>query len=119
MSSAVRDVAAALAKEALDRVSETAPYVPAEQVADTTRKVEAVVKQDAPIKSLRVWSAVWSSVSTILVGALVTGLLDPNVGDAIREFITDYTGPFAPVLVALIPALLASISKYRDPRPTR
>jgi hypothetical protein len=115
----VKEIAVILAQAALDRVAETADYVPEEDVKTAAKKVEAVVKQDAPAKSLRVWSAVASGFSTVLVGALVTGLMDPAVGDAIRQLITDYTGPFAPVLVAVLPAMLAMLSKYRDPRPTR
>jgi len=89
------------------------------KVAAATAKVEAVVNQDSAPRSLRVWSAISGSVVSIMVGALVTGLMDPAVGDAIRALINDYTGPFAPVIAAMLPVALAALSKYRDPRPTK
>jgi hypothetical protein len=116
---ALKDVAKILAETALAKVAATAPYVAPDQVAAATAKVEAVVNQDSVPRSLRVWSAISGSVVSIMVGVLVTGLMDPAVGDAIRGLINDYTGPFAPVLAALLPVALATLSKYRDPRPTK
>jgi hypothetical protein len=65
--------------------------------------IDRVVKQSDPVHSERVWAAVFAVVTAVLAAPEVLDIL----------------GPWAPVVTALVSAVLAGWSKFSDPRPTR
>jgi hypothetical protein len=65
--------------------------------------IDQVVKQSTPLRSERVWAAVFAVLTAALAAPEVQALL----------------GPWAPVATALVSAVLAGWSKFTDPRPTR
>jgi hypothetical protein len=65
--------------------------------------IDRVVKQSAPMHSERVWAAVLAALTAVLAAPEVLDIL----------------GPWAPVVTALLSAVLAGWSKFSDQRPTR
>ena len=65
--------------------------------------IDRVVKQSAPLHSERVWAAVFAALTAVLAAPEVLDIL----------------GPWAPVVTALVSAVLAGWSKFSDQRPTR
>ena len=76
------------------------------QIADrhaAEAAIDQVVKQSAPMHSERVWAAVFAALTAVLAAPEVLDIL----------------GPWAPVVTALVSAVLAGWSKFSDQRPTR
>lgn len=73
------------------------------------------VTQDPLLTSKRVWSAALS----VGTSALLYVLLDPATQTAALAWIKAHAGTYAPILLPAAGALLAWLSKYADPRPTR
>ena len=76
------------------------------QIADRTEAeaaINQVVKQSTPMHSERVWAAVFAAMTAVLAAPEVQAIL----------------GPWAPVVTALLSAVLAGWSKFSDQRPTR
>ena len=76
------------------------------QIADRTEAeaaIDQVVKQSTPMHSERVWAAVFAALTAVLAAPEVLDIL----------------GPWAPVVTALVSAVLAGWSKFSDQRPTR
>jgi hypothetical protein len=68
--------------------------------------------QDAPLVSLRVWSAITGFVSTVLMA-------EP-VQQEILALLPAFVAPeFAPLALAVASFSLAALSKYKDRRPVR
>jgi CRISPR/Cas system CSM-associated protein Csm3 (group 7 of RAMP superfamily) len=65
--------------------------------------IDRVVKQSAPLHSERVWAGVFAALTAVLAAPEVLDIL----------------GPWAPVVTALLSAVLAGWSKFSDQRPTR
>jgi hypothetical protein len=65
--------------------------------------IDRVVKQSAPLHSERVWAAVLAALTAVLAAPEVLDIL----------------GHWAPVVTALLSAVLAGWSKLSDQRPTR
>jgi hypothetical protein len=71
--------------------------------AEAAKIIEAVVTQDPPWQSHRIWSMVLGVLTAVLAVPEVQALM----------------GPWAPVVTAVLAAGLAGWSKASDPRPTR
>lgn len=90
----------------------------AAQIADNATASEAreiakkMVTQDAPLKSKRVWTAVFGVLTTI-----TTALSTPEVQTALPAVLHAFVPPvWVPVASAIVTAVLPAVSKALDPR---
>jgi hypothetical protein len=81
--------------------SDALPQIQDREAAEAA--IDQMVKQSTPLRSERVWAAVFAVLTAALAAPEVQALL----------------GPWAPVATALVSAVLAGWSKFTDQRPTR
>lgn len=73
---------------------------------------ERVVTQDPAARSWRVWGAVWSGLTAVLIL--------PEVQTAIHAIIGQMLPPeYLPIATAILGVIWPLVSKIRDPRPAR
>ena len=100
----------------IDKMTEIVNGMDAPALPDEIRDAVKQAVTQAPLwVSKRMWSALLGVVSS----ALIAALLDPATQAAITAWLAAQTGTLAPVLIPLLGAALAYLSKRSDPRPVR
>ena len=107
----VRALAKQVVEDAQHTAKEALKYELAE-LAAAEAQIDRMVYQDKSLASWRIWATVSGVVTAILAVPEVQVALTAAVAAAVPV-------AWAPVATAALTAILAAISKRRDPRPTK
>lgn len=113
LAQVVAQSALGLALTQSEQIQAALPAVARPELPEEVRAAtERLVTQDPPLRSWRVWGAVWSAATGVLVLPEVQAAVQAVIGQVIQA-------DFLPIATAVLGVIWPLVSKLRDARPVR